>query len=486
MTANTSTGPKHVFLVGDDLPAMNLYRNGLKQAGFRTVAAVPAQQGPKALARVAADLIILDLMSPKPGGFEFLKAIRADSSHRETPVLVLVNASLPEWAQEALRLGGNKALPKSECTVAHLISVARELVGLDEPRAQGPVDAVQGPDGAGSAELLEEDGRRAQQPRPAPPPNQPRWLQSVVKEKLSNLRRTLAEEAKRREAVEQQAAENAKRRSVLEAAIEENQRSQQWFQQLLEQSQRQALAPGEVGKTGHLNLAGRTRALVEVQRFVADKLVRLKEALVEETKRRETVEQEIAENAQRRAELETALGEIQRVQDAFQQEAAKADNPKRVLELESALAEHAQYRGELEAALVENEQAERTLQRELEASESAKRRGTLEAELAENKQTQAQLRHELEEAQQQQQSQQASSRAKQTRLEARTQELQLSKVIVELEVKRLTETLTAETERREHAQQQVDQIDSQRHAMERQLGQLRQELEASQGQLQAQ
>jgi chromosome segregation ATPase len=163
-----------------------------------------------------------------------------------------------------------------------------------------------------------------------------------VSEKLKHLREALAEQTTRREAVEQQAVENAKRRSKLEAAIEENQRSQHRFGQLLEESEQQVLASEQGGDAGQLNLTGRRRALLEVSSFVADKLVRLKKALAEETKRSEAVEREIAENAKRRTELETGLREIQRVQDAFQGELETAVDPKQLLELESSLSENQQ------------------------------------------------------------------------------------------------------------------------------------------------
>src|SRR5512137_932341 len=132
MTANTSTDSKTVFLVDDDSSTVNLYCSRLEQAGFRTASAFDAEKAFEALPNLSADLIILDLMLPKLGGFQLLEAIRSDSRHKDTPVLVLSNAYLPEMAQKALRAGGNKALPKSECTSSELISVSRELVGMAE------------------------------------------------------------------------------------------------------------------------------------------------------------------------------------------------------------------------------------------------------------------------------------------------------------------------------------------------------------------
>src|SRR5215212_3351363 len=117
MTAtNTSTEFKTVFLVDDNSSTVDLYSTRLGQAGFRTASASDAKQASETLPNLSADLIILDLMLPELGGFKLLEAIRANSRHKNTPILVLSNAYLPDVAQKALRAGGNKALLKSQCS----------------------------------------------------------------------------------------------------------------------------------------------------------------------------------------------------------------------------------------------------------------------------------------------------------------------------------------------------------------------------------
>src|SRR4051812_44829970 len=110
-TANTSIG-NNIFLVDDDSATVDLYRARLEHAGFKTASSLDAGQACESLANLAADLIIVDLMLPRRGGFDLLKAIRSDSRHKDTPILVLSNTYLPEMSQRALRAGGNKALPR--------------------------------------------------------------------------------------------------------------------------------------------------------------------------------------------------------------------------------------------------------------------------------------------------------------------------------------------------------------------------------------
>src|SRR5437667_12550125 len=131
-TSNISTDYRTVVLVDDDSSTVSLYSTRLEQAGFKTMSAMDTREAFEVLPNLSADLIILNLMLPNRGGFEFLEAVRSDSRHKDTPVLVLSNAYLPEMTQKALKAGGNKALPKSQCTSSELISVSRDLVGISE------------------------------------------------------------------------------------------------------------------------------------------------------------------------------------------------------------------------------------------------------------------------------------------------------------------------------------------------------------------
>src|SRR6266850_6932484 len=165
--ANTSNESRTIFLVDDDSSAVNLYSRGLEQAGFSTASAFDTEKALKALPNLCADLIILDLMLPKRGGFQLLEAIRSDTRHKDTPVLVLSNTYLPEMTQRALRDGGNAAVPRSECTSSELISVSRQLVGITdaagaEVGGSGTADSparnqVEEPAAAGLAEQLKKD-----------------------------------------------------------------------------------------------------------------------------------------------------------------------------------------------------------------------------------------------------------------------------------------------------------------------------------------
>ena len=146
MNVDNSVNAKTIFLVDDDSSAIDLYSRRLNQAGFRTASAFGAQEAFEALPTLSADLIILDLMVPKAGGIDLLRAIRSDSRHKNTPVLLLSNAYLPEMAKKGLKAGGSKALARSACTSSELVSISRDLAGV----------ASSGTEESGAATLTEQ------------------------------------------------------------------------------------------------------------------------------------------------------------------------------------------------------------------------------------------------------------------------------------------------------------------------------------------
>jgi len=78
-----------LFVAGDGLEALAMLRGG---EGFPPI--VPAERR----------LILLDLNMPKMNGIEFLQALRADSSLKQTPVVVLTTSNQDEDRDKAYDL----------------------------------------------------------------------------------------------------------------------------------------------------------------------------------------------------------------------------------------------------------------------------------------------------------------------------------------------------------------------------------------------
>jgi CheY-like chemotaxis protein len=82
---------RHLALVVDDNePTRALIARILEQElGVRSVLAGSCEEALRLAAETEFDVVLLDLLMPGIGGFEVLRAIRADSKNRDTPVIIL-------------------------------------------------------------------------------------------------------------------------------------------------------------------------------------------------------------------------------------------------------------------------------------------------------------------------------------------------------------------------------------------------------------
>jgi two-component system chemotaxis response regulator CheY len=93
-------------LTEDDSRTMRgMLRLTLAGAGFEVAEAVDGEHGLEVLRDGGADVIITDINMPKLDGYGFIEAVRQDSIHRTTPILVLTTESDPEKKNRARQAG---------------------------------------------------------------------------------------------------------------------------------------------------------------------------------------------------------------------------------------------------------------------------------------------------------------------------------------------------------------------------------------------
>lgn len=102
------------ILAVDDFSTMRrIIRNILKQLGFQNVA--EADDGMAALEMLRKekiDFVISDWNMPKMTGIELLKAIRADESLKQIPVLMVTAEAQRQNVIEAAKAGANNYIVK--------------------------------------------------------------------------------------------------------------------------------------------------------------------------------------------------------------------------------------------------------------------------------------------------------------------------------------------------------------------------------------
>ena len=104
---------KKILIVEDDPVAGMVFQRTLEKQGFATELATDGAQGLKRLAESPPDALLLDVMMPKVGGIALLGSLRADPNFREMPVVVMTNACVPAFVEQALNAGANHVVDKS-------------------------------------------------------------------------------------------------------------------------------------------------------------------------------------------------------------------------------------------------------------------------------------------------------------------------------------------------------------------------------------
>jgi signal transduction histidine kinase/DNA-binding response OmpR family regulator len=91
--AMESNGAPTVLVVDDDPAARDLLTANLKSAGYRLVHAASGEEALSLARTMRPDAITLDVMMPKPDGWEVLSALKADAELRDIPVVIVTMLS---------------------------------------------------------------------------------------------------------------------------------------------------------------------------------------------------------------------------------------------------------------------------------------------------------------------------------------------------------------------------------------------------------
>jgi CheY-like chemotaxis protein len=124
-----SSPAQPILVVEDDTPTREIIAELLKTKGY---AVATATDGASARAQVAASLpqlVILDLMLPKVGGFDLLAEWRADPRTTELPIFVLTSKELTAKEKTYLRANAQSLFHKQESWQDGLLKQLQRAVG---------------------------------------------------------------------------------------------------------------------------------------------------------------------------------------------------------------------------------------------------------------------------------------------------------------------------------------------------------------------
>ena len=120
---------KKILLVEDDTFLSELLVKKLMDSKAKVSRAADGEEAINILkSSPKFDLVLLDLMLPKIGGFEVMEAINADAKTKGTPVIILSNLGQKKDVEKGMSLGAKKFLIKATLSPDEIIDDVAETI----------------------------------------------------------------------------------------------------------------------------------------------------------------------------------------------------------------------------------------------------------------------------------------------------------------------------------------------------------------------
>lgn len=120
---------KNVLIVDDEPNIVLSLKFLISQEGYEVRTATNGEEALRALAERVPDLILLDVMMPRPDGFEVCQTIRATPGWRDIPVIMLTAKGRDVERQKGFAMGADDYITKPFATKDLVAKVQAFLQG---------------------------------------------------------------------------------------------------------------------------------------------------------------------------------------------------------------------------------------------------------------------------------------------------------------------------------------------------------------------
>jgi CheY-like chemotaxis protein len=126
MTEETA---KKILIVEDEEIILDLLKKKLSQEGYEISVARDGEEGLRIIKAIKPNLVLLDIIMPKMGGFEVMEEMQKDQELRGIPVIVVSNSGQPVEIDKAQALGARDWLIKTEFNPREVVEKVVKQIG---------------------------------------------------------------------------------------------------------------------------------------------------------------------------------------------------------------------------------------------------------------------------------------------------------------------------------------------------------------------
>lgn len=119
---------KKILFVEDEPSLQAAVTSILTEKGYQVVSAQDGKTGLELARQELPDLILLDLILPKMGGFEVLTELKKADATKKIPVIILTNLERSEDVEKAVELGATTYLVKTNYKLEEIVEKVRQVL----------------------------------------------------------------------------------------------------------------------------------------------------------------------------------------------------------------------------------------------------------------------------------------------------------------------------------------------------------------------
>lgn len=120
---------KKILLIEDEKVIREILQKRLTKEGYQISIAEDGEEGLEKMKKVEPDLIILDIIMPKKGGFEVMEGMQKEKTLKDIPIIIVSNSGQPVELGRAKELGAKDWLIKTEFDPQEVVEKVKKQIG---------------------------------------------------------------------------------------------------------------------------------------------------------------------------------------------------------------------------------------------------------------------------------------------------------------------------------------------------------------------
>lgn len=121
--------PKKILLIEDEELIITLLQRKLEKEGYQVSVGRDGVEGMEKMKEDKPDLVLLDIVMPRMGGFEVMQEMRGEKGLKDIPIIIISNSGQPVELDRAKMMGARDWLIKTEFDPKEVLTKVKKQIG---------------------------------------------------------------------------------------------------------------------------------------------------------------------------------------------------------------------------------------------------------------------------------------------------------------------------------------------------------------------